>query len=131
MNIVTLDFETYFDDDYTLKKLSTEAYIRDARFEALGLGVRFVNGDLKWFDEPDEFLHHMREDPNKFGILAHHAQFDGLILSHHYGVKPYVWFDTLSMARLLLGNHLSVGLDSLAKHFNLAGKTISYRHILQ
>ena len=58
--------------------------------------------------------------------LAHHAQFDGLILSHHYGVKPRVWFDTLSMARLLLGNHLSVGLDSLARHFGLAAKTVPY-----
>ena len=30
------------------------------------------------------------------------------------------------MARLLIGNHLSVGLDSLAKHFNLSAKTVPY-----
>jgi len=126
MQIVTLDFETYFDDEYTLKKLSTEAYIRDSRFEALGLGVRFVNGELRYFPDPDEFLHHMREEPSKFAVLCHHAHFDGLILSHHYGVKPHAWLDTLSMARLLLGNHLSVSLDSLARHFGLSAKSVPY-----
>ena len=37
--IVTLDFETYFDRDYSLKKMTTEAYIRDPRFEVQGLGL--------------------------------------------------------------------------------------------
>lgn len=59
-------------------------------------------------------------------IICHHTQFDGLILSHHYGVQPKLWMCTLSMARLLLGNHLSVGLDALAKHFGLAAKTVPY-----
>ena len=45
MNILTLDFETYFDDEYTLKKLTTEHYVRDARFEALGCGVKACKGD--------------------------------------------------------------------------------------
>ena len=35
MNLAVLDFETLFGDDYTLSKMSTEAYIRDPRFEAL------------------------------------------------------------------------------------------------
>lgn len=38
MNILTLDFETYFDDDYTLRKLTTEAYVRGPRFEVHGCG---------------------------------------------------------------------------------------------
>ena len=46
MNIITLDFETYFDDDYTLSKMTTEAYVRDPRFEAYGVGVRDDNGTL-------------------------------------------------------------------------------------
>lgn len=125
-NIVTLDFETYFDSDYTLSKMTTEAYIRDPRFKAHGLGVRFANGEKKWFGDPDEFLHNMREDPSAFAVLCHHAHFDGLILSHHYGIKPAFWLDTLSMARLLIGNHLSVSLDNLSKHFGLAAKNVPY-----
>ena len=65
-------------------------------------------------------------DWDDIAVLCHHAQFDGLILSHHYGIKPKFWLDTLSMARLCLGNHLSVSLDSLAKHFNLQAKSVPY-----
>ncbi len=35
--ILALDFESRWDSkDYTLKKLTTEAYIRDPRFKAFG-----------------------------------------------------------------------------------------------
>ena len=32
-NLITLDFETYYDKDYGLKKFTTEEYIRDEKFE--------------------------------------------------------------------------------------------------
>lgn len=127
MKVITLDFETYYADDYTLSKTTTESYIRDSRFEAHGCAIKF-SPDLpaKWWSG-DELRSVFEEiDWSNAAVLAHHAQFDGLILSHHYGVKPKFWFDTLSMARLLLGNHLSVGLDNLAKHFGLAAKTVPY-----
>lgn len=127
MNIITLDFETFYSDDYTLSKMTTESYIRDPRFEAHGCSVK-MSPDLpaKWWsaNELKDFFAEI--DWQNRGVLCHHSQFDGLILSHHYGVKPKFWFDTLSMARLLLGNHLSVGLDNLAKHFGLAAKTVPY-----
>ena len=71
-------------------------------------------------------LHFCTEDWSDTAIICHHAQFDGLILSQHYGIVPKLYLDTLSCARLLLGNHLSVGLDALAKHFGLAAKTVPY-----
>ena len=106
--------------------MTTESYIRDARFEAHGAAIRYNDGELKWANRYDlpSFLSAI--DWSKTACLCHHAAFDGLVLSHHYGVKPHAWLDTLSMARLLLGNHLSVGLDSLARHFNLAAKTVPY-----
>ena len=38
--LVTLDFETYFDQDYTLKKMSTSEYVRDKRFKAQMVGIK-------------------------------------------------------------------------------------------
>jgi hypothetical protein len=114
--------------------MTTESYIRDRRFEAHGAAIRWGwasnlhdKGEIEWFDEP-KLRDYLRSviDWDETAILAHHAAFDGLILSHHYGVRPKFWFDTLSMARLVIGNHLSVGLDSLAKHFGLAAKNIPY-----
>ena len=37
-DILTLDFETYYDTEYSLGKLSTIEYIVDERFELSGLG---------------------------------------------------------------------------------------------
>lgn len=131
MNIITLDFETFFSDDYSLSKMTTESYIRDSRFQAHGCAIRMYNintdkYETRWLNEPEFRVWTSVSDFSTVAILCHHAQFDGLILSHHYGVKPRVWLDTLSMARLLLGNHLSVSLDSLAKHYQLAAKTVPY-----
>lgn len=126
MNILTLDFETYFDDEYTLKKLTTEDYIRNPKFEALGVGLRHNTGFTEWV--PQEWIkgYFAQFDWNNTAVLCHHAHFDTLILSHHYGIKPRFIYDTLSMARLQLGNHISVGLESLARHYGLAPKSVPY-----
>ncbi len=128
MKIITLDFESLWDDEYTLKKLSTSEYIRDPRFEALGCSIKFEpTAPARWWNR-DELPQLFKSiDWTNTGALAHHGQFDFLILSHHYGVHPKFCFDTLSCARLLLGNHLSVGLDALAKHYGLAAKTVPYQ----
>ena len=135
MEIITLDFETFFSDDYTLRKMTTEAYIRDARFQTLGCGFRTITSALQgvqeaglhYADGPDQVKQALRAiDWENTAVIAHHAHFDGLILSHHYGIKPKFWFDTLSMARQLIGNHLSVALASLAQHFKLEGKSVPY-----
>lgn len=131
MQIITLDFETYFDGDYSLKKMTTESYIRDPRFEVLGVAIRWneyadakCNETIWYSDDIKNYLYQI--DWDNTACLCHHAQFDGLILSHHYGVKPRAWLDTLSMARLVLGNHVSVSLDSLSRHFGLAAKSVPY-----
>src|SRR5258708_2251143 len=132
MNLLVLDFESHFSNDYTLSKMTTESYIRDPRFEALGVGL--IRPDFYGPGKPSAVWVSGFEvaptleaiDWANTAVLAHHSQFDGLILTHHYGIKPRFWYDTLSMARLVLGVHLSVGLDNLAKHFGLEGKTVPY-----
>ena len=129
MQIITLDFETYYDDTYTLKKLTTEAYVRDPRFEVLCCALRTPSGNLLTVPGPelDKATLQGLTDWKDTAVLCHHAQFDGLIMSHHFGITPGAWLDTLSMARLVIGNHLPVGLEALAKHFNLGGKTVPYK----
>src|SRR5208282_2490168 len=125
MNIITIDFETYFDSDYTLSKMTTEAYIRDPRFEAHGCGIRDVNGELLWLDASE--LTNPAFASVIFGraVLCHHAAFDGLILSHHYGIKPARWLDTLSMAAYLFPGQPR-SLEALAKRFGLEPKSVPY-----
>ena len=40
MNVITLDFETYYDTGFSLSRLTTEEYIRSPEFEMIGVGVK-------------------------------------------------------------------------------------------
>jgi len=125
MNIVTLDFETYFDDDYTLKKLTTEGYIRDPRFKAYGCAM-LHDGLAYWLPGPEPFGPDAKALLERSAVLCHHAQFDGLILNHHYGIKPACWLDTLSMAHYLYPGE-PASLEALAARYGLPAKTMPYQ----
>lgn len=127
MNIVTLDFETFFSDDYSLDKITTENYVRDPRFEAHGCAVRFPEGETYWCENDVKFRDYLRSfDWENTACLCHHAQFDGLILSHHFGIRPKFWLDTLSMARQQHGNHISASLDNVRKYYGMPFKRTPY-----
>lgn len=122
MDIVTIDFETYYDREYSLSKMTTEAYIRDPRFEVIGVGVKVNDHPTDWYSGNDVggFLKSL--DYSDKAILAHNCVFDGAILSWHYGIKPKFWFDTLSMARPFHNSTVGGSLKALAKHYKLGEK---------
>lgn len=122
MDIVTIDFETYYDNDFSLSKMTTEQYVRDPRFEIIGLGIKVNDWPTDWYsgDNPGKFLKGL--DYSHRAILCHNTAFDGAILSWHFGIRPKLWLDTLSMARPL--HHVTVGgsLDKLTAHYELGKK---------
>lgn len=126
MDILTLDYETAFGDNFTLKKMTTEAYVRDPRFEALLLGYRLPDGTCGWVGQEHIPAFLGSFDWSKTAVLHHHAHFDALISAHHYGVRPVMIFDTLSMARAILGNHMRASLDFLSKYFGFEAKSVPY-----
>ena len=128
MRPVVLDFETLFDrKDYSLSRMTTESYVRDPRFEAHGAAIKWSkNHDAVWYPEKELRRVLADEDWSDVLLICHHAHFDGFILSHHYNVVPALYGCTLSMARLLLGNHLSVSLDNVRKHFGMPAKSTPY-----
>jgi DNA polymerase I-like protein with 3'-5' exonuclease and polymerase domains len=123
--ILVIDFETRWDrKDYTLSKMTTEQYIRDERFKAFGMCMKFLNDE-----EPAEWVPHDRIPDvlktynwNNTAVLAHNAQFDVAILSWVYGVKPCFVFDSLSMARALRGIEVGNSLAKLADEYGLPPK---------
>jgi DNA polymerase len=124
MNILTLDFETYYAQDFSLSKLTTEEYVRDDRFEVIGISVKENDDEVKWFsgthEEVLDFLSQYDWD-NSFA-LAHNAMFDSAILTWRFGIKPMAWLDTLSMARSTDGLEAGNSLAKLAQRYNLGVK---------
>jgi DNA polymerase len=121
-NLVVLDFESYYDTDYTLKKLSTSEYIRDPRFKAQMVGVKVGLNPTVVIPHEDISGFLASIDMANRGLLCHNTAFDGFILHHHYGVHPRFYFDTLSMARGLHSNDIGAGLDEVAQHYKLGNK---------
>jgi DNA polymerase I-like protein with 3'-5' exonuclease and polymerase domains len=121
--LITLDFETYYDKEYGLKKLTTEEYIRDDRFETIGVAVK-SDGVTKWctgtHEEIKAFLDMFEMD--KHFVLGHNMRFDAAILSWHYDIHPLGLFDTMSMAQILHGLTESVSLANLSKFYELGEK---------
>lgn len=122
MDLITLDFETRWGGDYTLSKMSTEAYVRDERFHAHGVGIKINGEQTKWYPDEEAMLVMACLDFENSAVLAHHAHFDGFILSHQFDRRPKVWFDTLSMGRALHGVEIGLGLGKLAEFYKVGVK---------
>tara|TARA_R100000654_G_scaffold46157_1_gene72288 strand:+ start:353 stop:2167 length:1815 start_codon:yes stop_codon:yes gene_type:complete len=123
MDIYTLDFETYYDQHYSLSKLTTEEYVRDEQFEVIGLAIKKNNGSTIWLDSPGRIkrlLSHI--DFSECGILCHNTMFDGAILKWRYGVSPRIWFDTMYMSRALHGVEKSASLKAVAERYGVGIK---------
>jgi DNA polymerase I-like protein with 3'-5' exonuclease and polymerase domains len=122
-NLITIDFETYYDKEYGLKKFTTEQYIRDEKFEVIGVAVK-DKGVTKWFTgthaETKAFLdsYNMHEH----FVLGHNMRFDASILSWIFDIHPLGLFDTMSMAQILHGLTESVSLANLSKLYQLGEK---------
>ena len=126
MDIITLDAETFFSNDFTLSSMTTEEYCRDPRFEVHGWAAMLPDREPIWLTHEQFAGWAQNIDWSQTAVLHHHAHFDGLILSHIYGIKPAYYLDTLSMARLLHGNHIKKSLEALAELYGLGAKSVPY-----
>jgi DNA polymerase I-like protein with 3'-5' exonuclease and polymerase domains len=122
--LITLDFETHYSKEYSLSRMTTEAYVRDPRFETIGVGARVDDGPLEWMSGSDldigRYLRFL--DLPKARLLCHNTAFDAAILSWRYGINPKFMFDTMSMARPVTGHTVGVSLAALSKKFALGEK---------
>ena len=125
MSLITLDFETYYTDkDLGFRTQTTEEYIRDPRFEVIGVSVQVNDGSPVWFSGDRETTRKWLAQFNwkESLVLAHNTLFDGAILAWHFGIKPMALADTLCMARALHGVEVGGSLAKLATRYNVGVK---------
>lgn len=124
MKLITIDFETFYSKEFSLSKMTTEAYIRSPEFEVIGVGVQVEDGEPQWFSGTKEETQQFLDQFDWAGscVIAHNMAFDGAILSWHFGIVPYRYIDTLSMARPVTQATVGGSLAKLAKKFCLGEK---------
>ena len=124
MDVITIDFESFYDKDYSLSKMSTMAYVLDKRFEVIGVGVKVNDEETKTYTGSKMYIAGVLAGYNwkDSYVLAHNTLFDATILSHCFGIKPKMWLDTLSLARALHGTEVGGSLKALAQHYQVGEK---------
>lgn len=124
MNIITLDFETYYSKEYSLSKMTTEEYIRGSQFQVIGVSVKVNGGDTEWASGTHaQYKQYLQSfDWENSALLAHNTMFDGAILSWIFDIHPKAYLDTLSMARAVHGTEVGGSLAKLVQHYKLGEK---------
>jgi DNA polymerase len=124
MNIITVDFETYYAKDLGFKSHTTEEYVRHPDFHVIGVSVAVGDEEPVWFSGTHEQLKvwFKQFDWASSLVLAHNTQFDGAILSWIFGIQPKGWLDTLCMARAIHGVDAGGSLKALAEKYNIGVK---------
>lgn len=125
MSLITLDFETYYAKDFTLSKMTTEEYIRDPRFEIIGVAVKVDDGETQWFSGSHNEIRAWMlglADWEDSAVLCHNTLFDGAILEWILNIHPAYYLDTLSMARAVHGINVGGSLAKLTLHYQLGEK---------
>jgi len=124
MKYITLDFETYYSKEFSLSKITTEAYIRDPQFEVIGFSYKVNDEPAQWVTGSDSKIAMSLAalDIENSYLICHNMAFDGAILAWRFGIKPKYYLDTLSMSRPITGLTVGGSLKALAEKYGIGVK---------
>ena len=124
MDLITLDFETYYSQDFSLSKATTEEYIRDPKFQVIGVGVKLNDNPCEWasgtHEQVKEYLSTFAWDQSM--LLCHNTMFDGAILNWIFDIRPKAYADTMCIARAIHGVETSASLRAISEKYGVGEK---------
>lgn len=113
---IVIDFETYYDKEYSLSKITTEKYIRCDQFEMIGVSIKVGDNPTEFYrrEEGLPVIVELIKSKPTSPFISHNVAFDQGILGLRYNIHPLFTVDTVIMAKLS-GLDRVVGGKSLAK----------------
>jgi DNA polymerase I-like protein with 3'-5' exonuclease and polymerase domains len=124
MDILNIDFETYYSQKFSLSKLTTEEYVRAPQFETIGVAIKRNDEETQWFSGTKAQTKRWLDkwDWANSVAVAHNAMFDMAILNWCYDIRPKRIADTLSMLRAIDGPHAGNSLAKAVERYGLGEK---------
>jgi DNA polymerase bacteriophage-type len=124
MAIVTIDFESYYDQGYSLRRISEAEYILSPQWQTLLCAIKLGDRPVFVTTGDEETRRALTTiDWGNAALLSHNTRFDGSILAWRYGYVPRLYLDTMSMANALTRPYAgSSSLKSVARYLGLPDK---------
>lgn len=99
-HVITLDIETFYSNDYSLRKMTMTEYIQHPQFKLHSIAIKDRDGETRYYDTDHvplaiEYLKSLRN----WAMVGQNTQFDAAALNWHYGIKPDFYYDTMSMGK--------------------------------
>ena len=127
MRYVFIDAETYYDQAYSLKKMTPPEYILDPRFEMLGMSVAESFECAPYWIDAEDVPRFFKDQQIKYKVTSdvtlfcsHNWLFDGAVFAYKYGFVPPAMACTMAITRAVAKHKLGI-LPSLAKTAKFLG----------
>ncbi len=122
---VGIDFETYYDAEYSLKKMENAQYVMDERFESIGFSLKLPAQPARFYtgtyEQQKEILKTIPWD--RVRVISHNARFDGSILEWRFGIRPAAYLCTMVGSRPhFVPQTGSASLESIGAFLRLQAK---------
>lgn len=122
-HLLFLDNEAYYDDQFSLRKMTPAEYILSPQFEEHMWAVKADNGPHEIIDGPDFSKWLSQFDPRETTTVTYNALYDNAILAWRHGFVPETMIDAMAMVRALDGHLLTYfSLAAVSEHLGLDAK---------
>ena len=118
------DYESYYDREYSLRKMSPVEYVLDPRWETLACAVA-IDHEAPMLLPQDEVARFLTDIKQPYALISHNMLFDGVVTAYRYGIHPPALMCTLSLARATIYHQIPNGrlsLKNVLKHLGLGVK---------
>lgn len=128
MLVLTLDFETYYDSEHTIDKVSMGQYLFDKKAQVMILTYKEGDALTRAATGEEEIREVLRRyDWAQVILVAHNINFDARIILDKFGHKPAKYIDTMGLMAATGGNVLMNGnsLSHVSKLLQNAGVVVA------
>lgn len=100
MQVVTLDYETFYDVGHSLTNMSPIEYVMHPDTDILSVAIKINNEPTQvYFGDEIAPAQDAIDWSNSIVVGHNMSGFDSLIMSYRYGINPKMWACTQAMAR--------------------------------
>lgn len=127
MNVLTVDFETYYekgDNGHSISNVCMGEYLNGEKAQLILMSYKLNDGETKCVVGEEEMAGVLATfDWSQVALTSHNIKFDARIIIDKFGHTPAFFFDTLGMMSAVGGNVIVNGNDlgSVAKLLQGAG----------